>query len=176
MRGRALIGVTFTALLLVLVGDNVYRFGLLQRRESCDFTICLRPRSLESNALANRHVVVNGQYPLYYHLAERISGATVTIPPWMQDHRPKLRRMAHVTVATSPGPMLLDPDKLRDLRKRATRHFVWLHERDGPKKVRHELHVVLDPEADHYVIAETGEPGGDLYFLPAPLYAEVARP
>lgn len=174
MRGKALIGGTFAALLLVLAGDNLYRFGFLQRTETCDYTLCLRPRSIESNALENPHPTVAGRYALYHHLARRIAGATVTVPPWMADHAADLGRIGRVRVVVAEAPALLGPDAAKVLRRDATKSLRWLVERK-PKKRWRDLHVIVEPGAREYVLAETGEELGDVFLLSGARYDEAAQ-
>jgi hypothetical protein len=175
MRGRALIGASFAALLLALVADNLYHFGRLQRTESCDYTLCLRPRSIESNARENRHPVVSGRYALYHYLARELAGATLTVPVWMADVEADLARVGRVSVRVADAPMRVAPDRAGALRDEATKHLRWLHERK-PKKRWRDVHVLVERGASEYVVAEADGELGDLFVLPAARHAEATAP
>jgi hypothetical protein len=171
---RGLIGVVFAALLVLLVADNLYRFVALRRDRSCDDTLCVRPDRLAELAAENRHPEIHGRVALYHRLAERIAGATLTIPPWLEEHRWSFERVARLRVVVAAAPMLVDPGRVDELRAAATLEHRWL--RTSHRRGRHvwqPLHLELDGRGD-YVLAESGTPDPELFLVPAARYREAA--
>lgn len=171
MRRDGLIGGTVAVVLVVLIGHNVYRAMRLQREESCDYTLCLRPDNLADLAAENPHPSIRGRIAFFHRLAETIPGATVTIPPWLEEHRWSFERVARVRVVVAAAPMLVDPAALGD---DASFEHRWLRSSHRRREeVWQPLRAQLDGGGD-YVIAES-EDGTALFLIPAARYREAAR-
>jgi hypothetical protein len=170
MRGGRFIGGASAALLVVAIGSNLYRFGRVEREQTCDYTLCLRPRSIESNALQNRHVVVNGRYPLYHALGKRLDGASLTLPPSMAEHRWYFERVARLRVDLADAPTVLTKEQAHRLRKLDAARYHWLITREGRKKgIWQDVDVIWGDPRGRYVLAETEVPGDDWFLAPVEL-------
>jgi hypothetical protein len=175
MRFGAVTGGVFVALLLVLIGTNVYWSVRTEVDEPCVFTPCVHPATLEATARENRHAVVSGRYAAFYGLARRLGDATLTIPPDWEEHRWYLERMAGLEVVTAPAPMRVDPARVPELRKAQAEQFKFLRRRNGTRKAWGQIHVLVGERGGDYVVAEN--PDGDRFFvMPAARYPEVAGP
>ena len=175
MRGRALIGGTFAALLVVLVGSNLFSFARLESEQTCDYTICVRSTELAQLAADNRHADVKGRLALFHQLAARIPGATITIPPWLEELRWDLERIGRLRVVVAEGPMLVDLEQVPALRKESNARHRYLRKTKPNPLVWQRMTMTFAGSDVDYVIAQADEDRGELFLIPAARYAEVAR-
>lgn len=177
MRVRQLVGGAFIVILVALIGHNLYWMHRNQSEISCGYTPCVQPRDIGRVAEANAHPIVSGRIANYQYLRERIGGATVQVPAWMdQDQVWHLERVARLDVVVSETPLEVAPERVRALRKMISRPpRRWLRERKGGKRgIWKPFYVQLDRAASRYVLAETPDLRGPLFLLPERLYGKVA--
>ena len=154
-------------LFLALVAHNLYFLVRNQRGVEKGYRLVLRPRDLGKVAERNEHPVVQGRLAIFHYLGERIAGATLSVPPWMEDQRWFLERVARLYVRVSPTPILVAPGAAERLVREAPVHRRWLR-RGNKREPRtwQELHILIEPGRAEYVWAETDAEMGPLFLLP----------
>jgi hypothetical protein len=175
MRGGAVIAVCVAGLWLLLIATNLYAFGRVERDQPCDYTLCARPKSIAANAGENAHPIVSGRYVFYYGVGDLLRGAQITVPPWMaEESQWHLERLSGVRVVVDDVRRILDPQRVRSLRRAATWHGRFLRKRRGHEVIDQKIHIVVDDPRGEYVIATTDAKLGELFILSPERYAEAA--
>ena len=159
--------------LAALVGHNLYWLVRNQRELPVNERPHRSPRGLEEVARQNPQSKIHGQLATFYHLAKRIPGARVTLPPRFDAERWFFERVARLRVTTSPERLVVAPKDVRRLRTSRTGSGQWRVPTQRGRFGPIEIQFRLDPMVDDYVLAERRD-GRELFFFPAAEYPGVA--
>jgi hypothetical protein len=159
----AWIGAAAMAVLALLVVDNVIRFAIAEREESCTYLPCVRPRSLEANARESSHGMVSGPFALFHALRTRLDGATVQLPASLAEDAWHLERVARVRVEPVEAPRVPSPEQVARWRASSPERHMWTRTRRTGRKVPHPVDVVFGAPDAVYVVADDG---AQLYLVP----------
>lgn len=176
LRVTSALRLAFLALLVVLVVHNVSWMAEDQRELSCRLRVwCTKPRDLGRLAATNGSQKIRATDAIFIDLGNRIPGARLTIPAWMNVHHWDLTHVSRLLLTVSDEPMLVDPLHLAELEKGAEDVSLFMR-RGGSNKKRllQQLYFLIEEGVDEYVIAqEKATEGGALFVMPAARYEEM---
>ena len=168
--------IAFLAVLALLVLFNVAAAVRNQHALPCKSRVCDRPRDLEHLATSAGGPKVASGKAVFLHLARRIPGAELTVPPWMAKHRWELEHVGRVRVVVAEERMRVEPAQVEALRAGRNVTRTWLERGQSKEERRYrKLMMLVEEGADAYVLAEEDRDGGMIVVMPAARYREVTR-
>jgi hypothetical protein len=166
----------FLALLVVLVVHNVAWLGENQSEAlPCRLRLwCEKPRDLGHLAATHASRKIRATDGIFIDLGNRIPGARLTIPAWMDKHHWDLTHVSRLRLTVSDEPMLVDPLHVAALRKGADDVRQFLRRGGSDAKRYQHLYFLIEEGVDEYVLAqEEAAERGALFLMPAARYEEV---
>lgn len=132
----------------------------------------LRPHvsstSLAEVTAANKHPSVHGRLAIYYLLAERIPGATLTVSTRFADAVWMFERVARQRVEVSEQLLVLPVEHEQSVRDAAEHRRWFVRGSKGAELSYRELYLLLDDDSRDFVLA-TSTTSSDLFLVPASL-------
>lgn len=162
-------------ILVLMFAWNVVAMVRNQRTLPCRSRVCAKPRDLEHLATSDGGPKVASVKAVFHHLARRIPGAELTVPPWMADrHRWELEHIARVDVVVSDDRMLLDSARVEELRAGRNITRTWLARNGSADERRYrKVFMLIEERAGAYVLVEEEGGGEMILVMPAERYREV---
>jgi hypothetical protein len=167
----------FLALLVALVVHNV---AWLDENQSealpCRLRVwCGKSRDIASLSETQASRKIREVHTHFYVLGNRIPGARLTIPAWMEIHRWELEHVSRLRITVSDEPLLVGPAHVAALRKAGGPRRGFMRRGEDVAKPRFQnLYVLIEDGLDEYVLAqEKATEGGALFVMPAARYEEV---
>jgi hypothetical protein len=174
---KAWLRLAFLALLVVLVVHNV---AWLDENQSealpCRLRVwCVKTRDIGHLSATHASRKIAHVDAHFYDLGNRIPGAQLTVPAWMEIYRWDLEHVSRLRITVSDEPLLIDPVHVPALRKAGgvRRRFM---RRGGSvaDRLLQNLYFLIEDGVDEYVLAqEKPTEEGALFVMPAARYEEV---
>ena len=171
------VAIGLVALFALVLVQNVY-WGYVNQwsdqRQSCNYRVCARPRSLEQIARESSPGKIRSLIRNIYIFRRRIPGKKLTIPRRMEADRWELERVSGVRVEVSDQKFVVPPDKVASLKEKSRLQGKWYEGRAGGKQVTRPLFFRFPKGATEFVVAETADEKGPVFVLPVPEYAGLS--